>query len=939
MTSNISELLLIASFIKGIGPRALKDLIQMLNTGTAPSQQDLYNAIEKLAQNRKSIDLTIQSFENAVANSKEQIEKANALCIDIICSMDDCYPELLKNSSYDPCILYVKGNIKNLSKRAIAVIGTRNPTEIGDKFAYRISNYLASNNIVVVSGLALGCDTRAHMGALDAPNGQTIAVLAHGLDSISPSQNKQLADWIVQKGGCLISTYPIGTKPSAYTFPARDKIQAGLSEKVVLIQSGINGGSLIASEACLEDNRNLVVVRPYWQDLNNNVSCIGANLALIKAKENNNTDSLSFFESKSVLKSDFLQRIEILSKKDEYDRIFDTAPISSKFNKLKENTHGYDVYKNVCLNGANIDYLFLSAKKSSFFFNICTSEADLYRKLKELIACKAHLYLASTKAKCVTLYLAVTNDIYFNADLNKEAQDNHVHLFTISQKESNEGQICAIVLNQELSEDKAQADAVYSKIKKLLLFSPTQQDFFLDLSKEQQNIIKNDKTKRVRITGCAGSGKSLVVALRAARLLYQGKSVLVTSFNITMMNYLRALIEKALCNPELLGLDENEIAPEKVDMQKLAVIHFHGFLSIVRATFCKESDNVNYLTKEETQRNIKDVLDRTPQELIVQKQYDAIIIDEGQDFKHLWLEILNTFLKEDGYLMLLADASQDIYSHSKELIKTDGLHFKGRWTKLSRSYRMPNGLIDICSDFGAKFIPKDNDTDEFRAYPISEGGIQQEFFGNLNIKWYQRDIPLIRTKDSLRLHEKMILLKIQSVIDEFVNKKQIPLDDICVLCNSRKFGRKIVESLEANNIPTESIFSENSDTCRQEKLNMGSQPGCLKCSTTHSFKGWESYNVILVNIHKNTDPEDRKSLTPQDEDRITNDKNCLLYVGLTRVNKNASGENNLIVINDFPEYADFFRNLFSNGEEGQYIDLDYEKQQCTAKVIYYEEID
>lgn len=137
------------------------------------------------------------------------------------------------------------------------------------------------------------------------PNGRTIAVLAHGLDTITPSQNIQLADEIVQKGGCLISTYPIGTKAETYTFAARDKIQAGLSEKVVLIQSGTDGGSLIASEACLEDNRNLVVVKPYGKDLTNNVSCIGANLSLINAKENNNADYLSFFKSNTTLKTDF----------------------------------------------------------------------------------------------------------------------------------------------------------------------------------------------------------------------------------------------------------------------------------------------------------------------------------------------------------------------------------------------------------------------------------------------------------------------------------------------------------------------------------------------------------------------------------------------------------------------------------------------------------
>lgn len=938
MISKLSELLLTASFMKGIGPRALKDLIQILSRDDL-SQQNLYGAIENIAQRKRTIDLSKQSFENAVAKSKDQIEKANKLGIDIICSMDDCYPKLLKNSSYDPCLLYVKGNIDNLSSRAIAVIGTRFPSEFGAKFSYRISNYLASNNIVVVSGLALGCDTEAHKGTLAAPNGRTIAVLAHGLDTIAPSQNIQLADEIVQKGGCLISTYPIGTIPSVYTFSPRDKIQAGLSEKVVLIQSGTDGGSLITSETCLEDNRNLVVVRPYGKDLTNNESCIGANFALINAKENNNAGYLSFFKSKSVLKSDFLRRVEILSKKEEYEKIFDTAPFSLNLDKLKENAPRYEVYKNICLNGTNLDYLFLSSKKNSVFLNISTSEADLYRKLKELIACKEHLYLDSTKAKCVTLYLAVTNGSVLKADLNKEAQDNHVHLYTISQHEFNESKICSNVLNEELSEENAQAGDVYSKIKKHLFFSPTQQDFFLDLSKEQKNIIKNDKTKRVRITGCAGSGKSLVVALRAARLLYQGKSVLVTSFNITMMNYLRALIEKALCNPQLLVFEENEIVQEKVDIQKLSIIHFHGFLGNVRAVFCQNANNVKNLVYEETQKNIKVVLDRTPQELIAPKQYDAIIIDEGQDFELLWLEILNKFLKEDGYLMLLADATQDVYSHSKELVKTDGLGFKGRWRKLNRSYRMPNGLINICSDFGSRFIQKDNDTDEFRAVPISEGGVQHEFFGNLNIKWYQRDFPSTRSKDNLEHHEWLILLKIESIIDELVNKKQIPLDDICVLCNSRKFGRKIVESLNENNIPTESIFSDDNHTLRQEKLNMGSRPGSLKCSTIHSFKGWESYNVILVNIHKYTDPEDPKSLSPQKEDQITNDKNCLLYVGLTRVNKNENGENNLIVINDFPEYADFFRNLFSNGEEGQYIDLDYEKQKCAAKVIFYEEIE
>lgn len=95
MISKLSELLLTASFMKGIGPRALKDLIQILSRDDL-SQQNLYGAIENIAQRKRTIDLSKQSFENAVAKSKEQIEMANALGIDIICSMDDCYPKLLK---------------------------------------------------------------------------------------------------------------------------------------------------------------------------------------------------------------------------------------------------------------------------------------------------------------------------------------------------------------------------------------------------------------------------------------------------------------------------------------------------------------------------------------------------------------------------------------------------------------------------------------------------------------------------------------------------------------------------------------------------------------------------------------------------------------------------------------------------------------------------
>ena len=107
--------------------------------------------------------------------------------------------------------------------------------------------------------------------------------------------------------------------------------------------------------------------------------------------------------------------------------------------------------------------------------------------------------------------------------------------------------------------------------------------------------------------------------------------------------------------------EENEIVQEKVDIQKLSIIHFHGFLGNVRAVFCPNANNVKNLVYEETQKNIKVVLDRTPQELIAPKQYDAIIIDEGQDFgqdnieENDIIQILETIIVDQEKVIEFAD--------------------------------------------------------------------------------------------------------------------------------------------------------------------------------------------------------------------------------------------------------------------------------------------
>jgi DNA processing protein len=114
---------------------------------------------------------------------------------------------------------------------------------------------------VVVSGLALGCDTQGHRGCLEE-SGTAVAVLAHGLDEVHPNANRPLAEEIVAKGGCLVSEYPIGTEPKPNQFITRDRIQSGLSDAVVVIETGVNGGSMHTVRFAKRQRRLVMCIVP-----------------------------------------------------------------------------------------------------------------------------------------------------------------------------------------------------------------------------------------------------------------------------------------------------------------------------------------------------------------------------------------------------------------------------------------------------------------------------------------------------------------------------------------------------------------------------------------------------------------------------------------------------------------------------------------------------
>mgnify|MGYP003300428085 CR=1 FL=1 len=171
------------------------------------------------------------------------------------------YPKQLKNIYDPPVKLYVLGNKQLLSQKGIAIVGTRKASEYGKKVALQFSKDLSQKGINIISGLALGIDTYAHLGTLQQNSiGKTIAVLGSGLDNLYPKQNIELAKKIIKSGGCLISEYPIGTKPERQNFPQRNRIISGLSKGVLVVEANEKSGALITTDFALEQGRDVFAV-------------------------------------------------------------------------------------------------------------------------------------------------------------------------------------------------------------------------------------------------------------------------------------------------------------------------------------------------------------------------------------------------------------------------------------------------------------------------------------------------------------------------------------------------------------------------------------------------------------------------------------------------------------------------------------------------------
>lgn len=199
------------------------------------------------------------------------LRQTEACGAEIISYQDDDYPALLREIFDPPILLWLKGDSDILDSPGVAVIGTRRATRYGIRKAAEFSAALVSHNLTVVSGLAYGIDAIAHKTTIEA-GGKTIAVLGSGIDTIYPAKHKELAKDIWESGGAVISEFPPGTKPDAGNFPVRNRIVSGLSLGTLVVESGLEGGSMITARSALDQNREVFAI-PHSLDNENGKGC------------------------------------------------------------------------------------------------------------------------------------------------------------------------------------------------------------------------------------------------------------------------------------------------------------------------------------------------------------------------------------------------------------------------------------------------------------------------------------------------------------------------------------------------------------------------------------------------------------------------------------------------------------------------------------------
>jgi DNA processing protein len=241
----------------GIGPRAAAKLLERFGSAEA-----VYSATRAELEQLRLVPEAVDSIiaRDLQTRADAEIAAVRKLGGDILLLDDGVYPSSLREIYDPPIVIYVKGAWSEcLDQPCVGVVGSRKCSTYGQNAALMLSRDLAQRGVTIISGFARGIDAAAHKGALES-GGRTVAVLGTGIDEVYPRDHKRLANEILERGGALVSQFPLGTPPVSENFPYRNRIISGLSLGVVVVEASEMSGSLITARLALEQNREVWAV-------------------------------------------------------------------------------------------------------------------------------------------------------------------------------------------------------------------------------------------------------------------------------------------------------------------------------------------------------------------------------------------------------------------------------------------------------------------------------------------------------------------------------------------------------------------------------------------------------------------------------------------------------------------------------------------------------
>ena len=373
-----------------------------------------------------------------------------------------------------------------------------------------------------------------------------------------------------------------------------------------------------------------------------------------------------------------------------------------------------------------------------------------------------------------------------------------------------------------------------------------------------------------RVKGPAGSGKSLTLAARAAELVSEDRHVLVCTYNITLMNYLRDLVAR-----HARYLASQQAIHRQVIRQRIEFRNFHDWCkrTCINAGHKQDYNQLwsIYQNEEVLKHHMAELVSRIYDDSSANADlpiYDAVLVDEGQDYELLWWQTLRKAVKPNGEMLLVADKTQNIYGTAQDWTEAamTGAGFSGPWMALETSYRLPLKIIPILQRFADQFL-NNEEVDIPKQLELELGPVE--------LRWVQ-----VPSEMPINVCVEEVWRQMQRL------RSDTAIPDITFL-SGYEMGHAFVNEFEQRNVHVINTFGQDDRESRRKKLAFFQGDARVKATTLHSFKGWEARHLVLY-VSTIASPEDC----------------ALLYTALTRLKGHQQGSL-LTVVSSCPELYSF----------------------------------